>query len=63
MTVGEVAHGSDNALYTSAARYEVRKFSPSRTLKLVPRHFSRYNIVPFTLETMERSHCIELFVH
>ncbi|QID84729.1 alpha-glucosidase mal32 [Saccharomyces pastorianus] len=36
MTVGEVAHGSDNALYTSAARYEISELFSLGTLILVP---------------------------
>ena len=50
MTVGEVAHGSDNALYTSAARYEVSEVFSFTHVDLGTSPFFRYNIVPFTLK-------------
>ncbi|KAF4003011.1 Alpha amylase, catalytic domain family protein, partial [Saccharomyces cerevisiae] len=50
MTVGEVAHGSDNALYTSAARYEVSEVFSFTHVEVGTSPFFRYNIVPFTLK-------------
>ncbi|CAI4935045.1 ANM_HP_G0115520.mRNA.1.CDS.1 [Saccharomyces cerevisiae] len=50
MTVGEVGHGSDNALYTSAARYEVSEVFSFTHVEVGTSPFFRYNIVPFTLK-------------
>ncbi|CAI6543086.1 BFH_HP2_G0022440.mRNA.1.CDS.1 [Saccharomyces cerevisiae] len=50
MTVGEVAHGSDNALYTSAARYELSEVFSFTHVEVGTSPFFRYNIVPFTLK-------------
>ncbi|KAF4006018.1 Alpha amylase, catalytic domain family protein [Saccharomyces cerevisiae] len=43
MTVGEVAHGSDNALYTSAARYEVSEVFSFTHVEVGTSPFFRYN--------------------
>ncbi|CAI7052350.1 BEM_collapsed_G0005060.mRNA.1.CDS.1 [Saccharomyces cerevisiae] len=50
MTVGEVGHGSDNALYTSAARYEVSEVFSFTHVDVGTSPSFRYNIVPFTLK-------------
>ncbi|CAI4283367.1 CQI_4a_G0004940.mRNA.1.CDS.1 [Saccharomyces cerevisiae] len=50
MTVGEVGHGSDNSLYTSAARYEVSEVFSFTHVEVGTSPFFRYNIVPFTLK-------------
>ena len=50
MTVGEVAHGSDNALYTSAARYEISELFSFGHVDIGTSPFFRYNKVPFSLK-------------
>lgn len=50
MTVGEVAHGSDNALYTSASRHEISELFSFPHVDIGSSKFFRYNIVPFTLK-------------
>ncbi|CAI4036672.1 hypothetical protein SMKI_16G0010 [Saccharomyces mikatae IFO 1815] len=50
MTVGEVAHGKDNALYTSAARYEISEVFSFSHVDIGTSPFFHYNKVPFTLK-------------
>lgn len=55
MTVGEVAHGNDNALYTSAARREMSEvFSFAHVDIGTSPHF-RYNAVPFKLKEFKQA--------
>ncbi|SCU87752.1 LAME_0D11342g1_1 [Lachancea meyersii CBS 8951] len=55
MTVGEVAHGNDNALYTSASRGEMSEVFSFRHVDTGASEFFRYNAVPFTLKEWKQA--------
>lgn len=55
MTVGEVAHGNDNPLYTSAARREMSEVFSFAHVDMGASPFFRYNTEPFTLKKWKQA--------
>ncbi|SCU95647.1 LADA_0G16688g1_1 [Lachancea dasiensis] len=55
MTVGEVAHGNDNALYTSAARGEMSEVFAFNHVDIGSSPHFRYDAVPFTLKEFKEA--------
>ncbi|CEP60797.1 glycoside hydrolase family 13 protein LALA0_S01e19174g [Lachancea lanzarotensis] len=55
MTVGEVAHGNDNALYTSAARREMSEVFGFAHVDIGSSPHFRYETVPFTLKEFKQA--------
>ncbi|CAR23778.1 glycoside hydrolase family 13 protein [Lachancea thermotolerans CBS 6340] len=55
MTVGEVAHGNDNPLYSCASRQEMNEVFSFRHVDIGTSPFFRYNTVPFTLKDWKQA--------
>ncbi|SCU86348.1 LAFA_0E00188g1_1 [Lachancea sp. 'fantastica'] len=55
MTVGEVAHGNDNALYTSAARREMSEVFGFAHVDIGSSPHFRYEAVPFNLKQFKEA--------